>query len=406
MKVYRHKNGEMYKAGWVSPPPASYGGTDYINDERLKEARESGINLLHVVAYDFIEKKRFVEAAARNGVDVIVPIEGALQEDFDPSKIAAELEYFKNCENVLGFNLSDEPGSCYFDAIAKNCEKLRKYIGDKMLYVNHMPTYATAGQLRGGWWSPYEEEAGTDDYYEFFKSFYEKVKEIDVASYDFYPFRHEKGISDPRYFEQMCMSKKIADEYGLPLWNFTQVTSWNRDAVRNMTYSEMAWLNNTSLACGVTGLQYFCYWTPCDGVETFENAMISREGKRTKHYYFAQDLNEKLDKIAPYILDAKFVGTIPYGDTICAFPKEYALRTFGKLDRFMCDGMLIGCFELAGRNMYLVVNTSVTETRLTELSFKEEVKAKVIVGLNEFAFSGRALNKPLGAGEAMLVMEE
>lgn len=406
MKVYRHKSGEMYKSGWVGPPSAKNGVKSYINDERFQEIREAGLNLIYPISSDLSEIKRLVESAAKFDVDVMIPIENTLKEDFDPSKIASELEYYKNSENVLGFNLLDEPGRISFDALAKIAQKLRPYIGDKLLYVNHMPMYATAGQLNGGWWSPYEEEANSDDYYDFFQSFYEKVKEVGLASYDFYPFRHEKGCCDPRYFEQMCIAKKISEAYDLALWNFTQVTSWNRDAVRNMTYSEMAWLNNTSIACGVTGLQYFCYWTPSDGVETFENAMISRDGKRTKHYYFAQDLNAKIDKIAPYILDAKFVGTIPYGDTICAFPPKYALRTFGKLDRFMCDGMLIGCFEWQGKNMYFVVNTSVMETRLTELTFKENIKAKVIIGVNEFAFSGQVLKKPLGAGEAMLMIEE
>ena len=406
MKVYRHKSGEMYKSGWVGPPSAKNGVKSYINDERFQEIREAGLNLIYPISSDLSEIKRLVESAAKFDVDIMIPIENTLKEDFDPSKIASELEYYKNSENVLGFNLLDEPGRISFDALAKIAQKLRPYIGDKLLYVNHMPMYATAGQLNGGWWSPYEEEANSDDYYDFFQSFYEKVKEVGLASYDFYPFRHEKGCCDPRYFEQMCIAKKISEAYDLALWNFTQVTSWNRDAVRNMTYSEMAWLNNTSIACGVTGLQYFCYWTPSDGVETFENAMISRDGNRTKHYYFAQDLNAKIDKITPYILDAKFVGTIPYGDTICAFPPKYALRTFGKLDRFMCDGMLIGCFEWQGKNMYFVVNTSVMETRLIELTFKEEIKAKVIIGLNEFVFSGQVLNKPLGAGEAMLVVEE
>ena len=406
MKVYRHKSGEMYKSGWVGPPSAKNGAKSYINDERFQEIREAGLNLIYPISSDLSEIKRLVESAAKFDVDVMIPIENTLKEDFDPSKIASELEYYKNSENVLGFNLLDEPGRISFDALAKIAQKLRPYIGDKLLYVNHMPMYATAGQLNGGWWSPYEEEANSDDYYDFFQSFYEKVKEVGLASYDFYPFRHEKGCCDPRYFEQMCIAKKISEAYDLALWNFTQVTSWNRDAVRNMTYSEMAWLNNTSIACGVTGLQYFCYWTPSDGVETFENAMISRDGKRTKHYYFAQDLNAKIDKIAPYILDAKFVGTIPYGDTICAFPPKYALRTFGKLDRFMCDGMLIGCFEWQGKNMYFVVNTSVMETRLTELTFKENIKAKVMIGVNEFAFSGQVLKKPLGAGEAMLMIEE
>ena len=72
----------------------------------------------------------------------------------------------------------------------------------------------------------------------------------------------------------------------------------------------------------------------------------------------------------------------------------------------MSDGMLIGCFEWQGKNMYLVVNTSVMEHRVIELSFKQAIKAKVIAGYNEFAFSGKELNKPLGAGEAMLIIEE
>ena len=406
MKIYRHKSGEMYKAGWVAPPSAQNGSISYVNDERLQEVRESGINLLYPCISDLNECERLVQAAAKFGVDVMIPIEHAREEDFDPSKIASALEYYKNCENVLGFNLIDEPGMISFDVIAKNAKKLRPYIGDKLLYVNHMPMYATPGQLHGGWWSPDESEASSDDYCEFFKCFYEKVQEVGVASYDFYPFRHEKGVADARYFEQLCISKKVASAYDLPLWNFTQVTSWNRDVVRNMTYSEMAWLNHTSIACGVTGLQYFCYWTPCDGAETFENAMISRSGARTKHYYFAQDLNEKIDKISPYILDAEFVGTIAYGDTLCAFPREYAIRSFGNLDRYMSDGMLIGCFKWHGKNMYFIVNTSVTETRFIELAFKKEIKAKVIVGKNEFTFVGQQLNQSIGEGEFALVIEE
>ena len=46
MKVYRHKSGEMYKSGWVAPPSAKNGGRDYITEERLKEVRASGINLM------------------------------------------------------------------------------------------------------------------------------------------------------------------------------------------------------------------------------------------------------------------------------------------------------------------------------------------------------------------------
>ena len=51
---------------------------------------------------------------------------------------------------------------------------------------------------------------------------------------------------------------------------------------KNTTYAEIEWLNNTSIACGVTAVQYFCYWTPLDGVESFLNAMVTADGMSTE----------------------------------------------------------------------------------------------------------------------------
>ena len=406
MKVYRHKSGEMYKAGWVSPPPASYGGVDHINDERFKELRESGINLIHVITEleDLSVTRRIVECAKKNDVELVLPLADLLRGEFNEEKVMPVLEALKDWDNVVGINLFDEPGRHYFDKIKKVADFIRPYIGDRMIYVNHMPMYATASQLEGGWWTPYEDEAQTSGYYEFLDEFYQKI-DVEVISYDFYPFRHEKGCSDPRYFEQLCVAKKLSDKYDKPVWNFTQVTSWNRDAVRNMTYAEMAWMNHTSIACGVTGIQYFCYWTPCDGVENFENAMIARNGSRTKHYYFAQDLNRKLDALAPYILDAKFYGTIAYGNTIVPFPRESALKSFGNIDRVLSDGMLIGCFEKDGKYMYYAVNTSVFETKVLEFTFKKSISAELLLGTEKLSFEGAELKQVVGPGEAVLIAE-
>ena len=406
MKVYRHKSGEMYKAGWVSPPPASYGGTDHINDERFKELRESGINLIHVITEldNLSVTQRIVDCAKRNDVELILPISDLLRKDFDKQSVIPFLEALKGWDNVVGINLFDEPGKHYFQKIKEVEEFLRPYIGDRMIYVNHMPMYATMGQLLSGWWSPYEEEAETIGYADFLDSFYQTVN-VEVISYDFYPFRHEKGCIDPRYFEQICVANDLAKKYDKPVWNFTQVTSWNRDCVRNMTYAEMAWLNNTSIACGVTGIQYFCYWTPCDGVETFENAMISRTGTRTKHFYFAQDLNRKIDALAPYILDAKYHGTMAQGNTIAHFPRESALKTFGNLDRVLSDGMVIGCFEKDGKYLYYAVNASVFETKVLEFTFKQPICAELLIGTEKTKFEGTELKKPIAPGEGILIAE-
>lgn len=403
-------NGEMIKAGWVGPPSkARTGGVEYITEERMKEVREAGINLLYITVERWKEPEeadRMVELAEKEGIFLMMPDSRFLNEDLEVEKFLPDLEYYRSHKNILGLNFCDEPGVQHFDRIKKNLEKLNPYLGNLMIYINHMPMYATPGQLSGGWWTEkHGEETDAALYYEFMDEFYKNIN-AGVVSYDFYPFRHEKGSCDFHYFEQLYISRQMAEKYDKPLWNFTQLTSWNRDTVRNITYEEIAWLNHTSIACGVTGLQYFCYWTPCDGVEVFENAMIARGGYRTAHYYFVRELNRKLDKIAPYILSAQYKGVIAYGDTLCYFPKDFNLRVFGNLRYVMSNGMLVGCFERDGKYMYYVVNTSVFESRLCELYFKEEIAAKIIAGTEERLWKGDAFLEPIAPGDAVLIVEE
>ena len=407
MKVYSYSDKIMFKGGWVAPPTERQCGKNFVTEERVKEIAECGINLMHIDCSreEFENARKFVEYGVKYGVCYILSLGNTLSEDFSAEAIKEELEYYNGFDNVIGYNLCDEPGMKSFPALASTAKKLRPYIGNKVIYINHMPMYATTSQLQGGWWSPYESAASTGDYYDFLDKFFETV-DNDIVSYDFYPFRHEKGGTDFRYFDQLCVAKRISEKYDKPFWNFTQVTSWNRDVVRNMTYSELAWLNNTSLACGVTCLQYFCYWTPADGVENFLSAMISRDGHKTRHYYFAKDLNQKVDAISPYLLSATHKGVIPYGDTLAAYPTEYALTSFGNIKSYMSDGMIIGCFEREGKNMYYLVNTSVLETRVLELYFNKEISAEVIIGTEKTEFTGSEIIRPIAPGEGMLIVEK
>lgn len=401
------RNGEMVKAGWIAPPNISYGGRDFITDEAFEDVKNSGINLL----YMFFEPDkypqdadRFMSLADKYDIYVFVPDGRLMEKDFDLDAFLTSYRNLKKYKCFLGYNICDEPGRNKFELIAENCRRIRPHI-DVLLYVNHMPMYATTAQLFGGWWTPDLPETKSLEYRNFLEDFY-NLADVDIVSYDFYPFRHEKGICDPRYFEQLCIARDISEKVKKPLWNFTQVTSWNRDHVRNMTYSELEWLNNTSIACGVSGIQYFCYWTPLDGVESFLSAMITRDGHKTRHYYFAKRINEKLDFIASYILNADFKGTIAYGDTLCGFPHEKNLWTYGNIKMITSDGVMIGCFDYKGNNMYYVVNTSILESRANQLGFKKPVTADVIDGKVKTEFKGDKLNIVIAPGEAVLIIEK
>ena len=72
----------------------------------------------------------------------------------------------------------------------------------------------------------------------------------------------------------------------------------------------------------------------------------------------------------------------------------------------MSDGMIIGCFKLDGKNMYYLVNTSVTETRVLEVSFKKEVDCSIVVGTETFDFQGKDVKRAIAPGEGMLIIEK
>ena len=170
-----------------------------------------------------------------------------------------------------------------------------------------------------------------------------------------------------------------------------------------MTYSEIEWLNNTSLACGVTGLNYFCYWTPKSHDELFEHAMVTETGLKTKSYYFVKKANERLAYVAGELLDARYCGTIAFGDTAAPFPAKDNIRIFGELKQVCADGTVIGCFDNGIKKLYYIVNSSVTETRVIELLFKKEVEYEIVDGAEKTKSKGYHIVLTIEEGKAVLL---
>lgn len=400
---------QMLLGGWVAPPNAAYGGTDYISPERFREIRESGINVIYTMyrpETDFEDLRRAADFAKSAGVFLMVGDDRFSKEVTDEAALLELLAFCREHPAVVGVNACDEPGSNRYRRIAENYRRFKPYLGELLFYVNHMPIYATGSQLDGGWWTPEEAEATNQNYDRHIESFMEIVG-TDMLSFDFYPFRWEKMLSDFRYFEQLFICKRIADKYGVPLWNFIQLTSWNKDVVRNTTYSEILWQVSTAVACGVTGIQYFCYWTPVDsGGEYFLNAMIDARGGKTKSYHFVKKVNRHLQAIAPYILRAEHKGVIAYGNTVAPVPRENNLGMFGNLVNIAADGMLIGCFELDGKNMYYVVNTSLDESKVLTLKFGKPLRFTTVREDRLGETQGDVFCEVLYEGEGVLLIEQ
>ncbi len=400
-------DGRFVKGGWVGVPNVDYNGFDGLKDEYFEDVQASGVNLLFPVirpSDNFADLEKFLNLCDKYNIYAIVPEEEFGTEDADMQAFCKRLEVYKTHPSVFGINLSDEPGVDKFPVFEKNIAKIRPLIGNLRIYVNHMSMYAAECQLFGGECKGILPEVPAPRYREFLDMFYSHA-DVDAVSYDFYPFRHEKGVCHQKYFLQLCIARDVAVRYGKPLWNFTQVTSWFKDTVRTMTYSEIAWLNNTSVACGVTGIQYFCYWTPKSTVEDFASGMVTPDGRKTSSYYFVKEANRRLDKIMPAVMKADFVGTVAFGDTLCYFPDEYNLLVFGNIKAIGSEGVLIGCYVKDGRNLYLVVNTSVFERRVAEIHFSRTLGFKITDGDRTETLTADKLVLTISEGEAVLIEE-
>lgn len=409
LKLKGFSDGQMLIGGWVSPPNSSYGGTDYISEEHFQEIRDSGINVIYTMYHpekDFEDLVRAADIARDVGCFLIVGDDRFGKKDGEESALLKTIKFCREHPAIVGINACDEPGSQHFKRIAENYKKFKSAFGDLLFYVNHMPIYATGSQLEGGWWTPEEDEATNGNYEKHIENFMQTVG-TEMLSFDFYPFRWEKQLSDFRYFEQLSICKRIADKYNIPLWNFIQVTSWNKDVVRNTTYSEILWQVSTALAYGVTGIQYFCYWTPVDsGGEYFLNAMIDSRGVKTKSWYFVEKVNRHIRKVAPYFLDAEYQGVISYGNTVVPVPREDNIGMFGNLTRVFADGLLIGCFRYRGRYMYYIVNTSLIESKVLELTFAKKQRFLMVRDDRESEIECDTLCEVFYEGEGILLIEQ
>lgn len=397
---------KMPIGAWGSPCPGSVNGTDYINDENYQLAKDAGLRFL-VTLYELgnvSDNERALTCAQNAGIGLYLNertyYEGKVDEAEGRRKIAVYSKY----PSFYGIAVKDEPGMADFKIL---CDIIARHKADlpeqATFYTNLMPIYATSNQLIKGC-GFYEGEPDPAVYEEYLERF---VKEIDVPmfSYDFYPFREEKGWIDEDYFKQLSLARRMAEKKGTPLWVFIQVTSWQVGKIRDMTYSEILWQVTTSLAMGAKGIQYFTYITPIDdNSEYFGDAMLNRNHKPTALYYFVQKVNRHLEIVGDEMLSWNYCGVMKKGNCIAPVPQEERLSSFGS---FAVSGKnyLCGCFEKEGRKGIYLLNPSLTETN--HLSVSMDLKAySLISGDCEETVNEDCLHFVLAPGEAVWIAEK
>ena len=306
----------MHISGWVSPKPSSASQnwtTDYCTQATYNDIADCGLNAIYGLYEpwgDVINGKnaneRALEYAEKAGIKFYLrdfAINAALIED-DESAVHDVFAKYLKYDSFGGALIVDEPSTRQFEEIATMSANWRKYLGDKHFYINLNPAAGSAQQVGINEGETYREH--------YIRRFIKDTKPA-ALSYDHYPLLKD-GWGEPKmpvdYLLNLEICAEEAQNAGIPLWVFIQSMSYANNT-RRPTESEIRWQVLCSMAYGVKGYQYFCYWTPSDAsIPEANEAMVAPDGKKTDLWYSAQTVNREVLAWDHVYLSYEWTGTM------------------------------------------------------------------------------------------------
>jgi hypothetical protein len=252
---------------------------------------------------------------------------------------------------VWGYKIRDEPSAKDFPSLQKTVAEIRKLRPGRLSYINLFPNYAN------------EQQLGTKTYDEHVRSFVQDVG-VDVLSMDHYPRMKPGTDSRGSYCSNLEVMRKYALQRDIPFWNFFNTMPFGPHS--DPTEAQLRWQIYTSMAYGAKGVLYFCYWTPRGREFPKGGAIITAEGRKTRHYDQASRINHAVKNLGPTLMKLKSTGIFRIGpdDNPNEVLKDTPITNLSRGD------YLIGAFRHAnGRQAILLNNYSFAYTAWPTLAF-------------------------------------
>lgn len=188
---------------------------------------------------------------------------------------------------VWGYGVTDEPNASQFPDLRKTVDSIREWRPGKLAYINLFPNYASQAQL------------GTPTYEEHVGRFMEQVRP-DVLSMDHYPRFAPDADGRDHYCRNLEVMRRHSLAAGIPFWNFFNTMPYGPHT--DPTEAQIRWQIFTSVAYGAKGVMYFCYWTPRGDEFPKGGAILTADGRRTRHYEEAKRINAGLKHLGPTLM--------------------------------------------------------------------------------------------------------
>ena len=269
------------------------------------------------------------------------------------------VEDYAEFENVIGWDITDEPNAAKFPILAAIVNAFRRYSPDRETVINLFPNYASPKQL------------GNPDYVTLLEDFVNVVRPhfLSCDHYHFLGRENRRAVLDSTadererlirlsaettvnrggFFDNIEDIRNVSLKYSLDAMLIVLLTE--HGPYRNLTYGELLWEVNMCLAYGMKRLSYFTYWEPShDDHWQWTNAMCDTEGRKMQHWYDVQSINAAVKPAGEFLFNRTSAGVYHIGD---APEKNTSLFTsFGKIRKIDGESGVIGIFD--DGSMYLV----------------------------------------------------
>lgn len=311
-----------------------------ITDDFIATYRSAGFDwiIAHGAFAGADRREWLLRECDRHGVELILG-DGAYH-----NAAVATADYYDH-PSFAGTYITDEPGTDQYAKWAEICKAYRRDTQGKLPYINLLPMYANAAQLKFGAHAAAIEYYDPDPalYKKYCDSFCQMFDEPYICT-DIYPLNWSQGrrTTYKEYCESINVIARSAREHDKDFWCCIQTFAWV-PSKRTPTESEFRWQSYCMLSFGCKGLLCWTY----AGYKPEFPSLVSMQGKRQNAWYDAGTVFKEIALISDAFVRYKNLGAMSHGcsDATPYLKFSQPLERFPAIERIECEQpLLIGCF--------------------------------------------------------------
>lgn len=254
--------------------------------------------------------------------------------------------------------------------------------------------------------------------YEQFIDDYFELTNASMYSFDTYPLL-EFDENDPAahgemdgFFYGLDLIRSKTLEKKAPFWAYVQTLGIGANGIlqkRTPDREDIRWNVFINLAFGAKGIQYFTYFTPGSGSETFTEGMIGLDGEKTERYEYVKEVDLEFHKYGEILLHCDAEGIIYNKQSSNRRYRLYEekLESYGSVTSVDGDSFVAGCFKHtgSGKNYLFITPPTPRDSAAATLkiSGKSSVNAWIKGEKKQFEVKNGEVTFQIADGDAVLV---